>query len=134
MKEKEIIEKVINLIGNIEDAKVISSSDYSEDREAFMIVVGIDSVEQLNPNLPDYKYNLSITIDCFIEDDLDGKSFNTIVGTVRDKLNFYINKNAALDNIFQEIPIVGWINLTDEYSVSTESNRAIIKSELISSF
>lgn len=134
MKEKEIIEKVINLIGNIEDAKVISSSDYSEDREAFMIVVGIDGVEQLNPNLPDYKYNLSITIDCFIEDDLDGKAFNNIVGTVRDKLNFYINKNAALDNIFQEIPIVGWINLTDEYSVSTESNRAIIKSELISSF
>ena len=72
MKEKEIIQKVIDLIGNIDDVTVISAFNYSEERTPNMVVVGIDKVEQMNVGLPDYRYFLSITIDSFIEDDPDG--------------------------------------------------------------
>lgn len=134
MNEIEIIQKVINLIGNIEDAKVISAHDYTEEREANMIVVGIGQVEQLNVNLPDYKYGLNITIDCFIEDDKAGEIFNDILNTVREKINNYVNKGADLDTAFEGIPIVGWINMNIETSISAESNRAIITSDLIASY
>jgi hypothetical protein len=37
-----------------------------------MIVVGITNVEQIYPTLPDYKYTMSIVVDCFIADDIKG--------------------------------------------------------------
>jgi len=39
MKQKEIIQKVIDLIGDVENATVISAFDYSEERVSNMIVV-----------------------------------------------------------------------------------------------
>ena len=134
MKEKEIIQKVINIIGDIDNAKVISAYDYTDERESFMIVVGIDEVEQLNVNLPDYRYALNVTIDCFIEDDRDGVIFNEIVNTVKSKINNYVNKEADLECAFEEIPVVGWINSNVATSITTESNRAVITSDIIASF
>lgn len=134
MKEKDVIQKVINIIGDVENAKVISSFDFTEDREPFMIVVGIDTVEQLNPNLPDYRYALNITVDCFIEDDRNGELFHEILKNVDAKINTYINRDADLEVAFQEIPVVGWINARKEFSITTESNRCILNSDLIASF
>ncbi len=39
MKQKEIIQKVIDLIGEVEGATVISAFDFSEERGQNMIVV-----------------------------------------------------------------------------------------------
>lgn len=134
MKERSVIKKIIDVIGNIEDATIISNYDFTDERTANMIVVGIDQVEQLNINLPDYRYLVNITIDCFIEDDKDGSTFEFIVNTVKDKINNYINKNASLESAFQELPVVGWLNLNVENSITTESNRAVITSEVIASY
>ena len=134
MKEKEIIQKVIDLIGNIDDVTVISAFNYSEQRTPNMVVVGIDKVEQMNVGLPDYRYSLNITIDSFIEDDPDGKLFHDILANVKMKIYRYINGEASLTEAFQEIPVVGWINSGTDISITNESNRAILTSELIASF
>ena len=134
MKEKEIIQKVIDLIGNIEDVTVISASNYSEERTPNMVVVGIDKVEQMNVGLPDYRYSLNVTVDSFIEDDPDGEAFHDILANVKMKIYRYINGEASLTEAFQEIPVVGWINSGTDISITNESNRAILTSELIASF
>lgn len=134
MKEKEIIQKVIDLIGNIDDVTAISAFNYSEERTPNMIVVGIDKVEQMNVGLPDYRYSLNITVDSFIEDDPDGTSFHDILANVKMKIYRYINGEASLTEAFQEIPVVGWINSGTDISITNESNRAILTSELIASF
>lgn len=134
MKEKEIIQKVIDLIGEVENATVISAFDFSEERDPHMIVVGIDRTEQVNVGLPDYRYTLNITIDSFIEDDPDGELFHSILSTVQEKTHKFINREASLETAFQEIPIVGWINSDIDITITAESNRAILNSELIASF
>lgn len=134
MKEKEIIQKVIDLIGEVENATVISAFDFSEERGPHMIVVGIDRTEQVNVGLPDYRYTLNITIDSFIEDDPDGELFHNILSTVQEKTHKFINREASLETAFQEIPIVGWINSDIDITITAESNRAILNSELIASF
>lgn len=134
MKEKEIIQKVIDLIGNIDDVTVISAFNYSEERTPNMIVVGIDKVEQMNVGLPDYRYSLNVTIDSFIEDDTDGMLFHDILANVKMKIYRYINGEASLTEAFQEIPVVGWINSGTDISITSESNRAILTSELVASF
>ena len=134
MKEKEIIQKVIDLIGNIDDVTIISAFNYSEERTPNMVVVGIDKVEQMNVGLPDYRYSLNVTVDSFIEDDPDGTLFHDILTNVKMKIYRYINGEASLTEAFQEIPVVGWINSGTDISITNESNRAILTSELIASF
>lgn len=48
MKEHEIIQKVLNALSSIEDATAIESTDFTEERDANMIVVGIDNTTQVN--------------------------------------------------------------------------------------
>jgi len=95
---------------------------------------GIDKVEQVNVGLPDYKYNLNITIDTFIEDDPQGELFHNTLNTVQEKINKFINREASISVAFEEIPVVGWINSDIDISITSESNRAILNSELIASF
>ena len=134
MKEKEIIQKVIDLIGNIDDVTVISAFNYSEERTPNMVVVGVDKVEQMNVGLPDYRYYLNVTVDSFIEDDPDGTLFHDILANVKMKIYRYINGESSLTEAFQEIPVVGWINSGTDISITNESNRAVLTSELIASF
>lgn len=134
MKEKEIIQKVIDLLGDIEDATVISAFDFSDERTPYMVVVGIEKTEIVNVGLPDYKYTLNITIDSFIEDDPQGEIFDSVLSTVEEKINKFIFREVSLKSAFQEIPIVGWINSEIDISISSDSNRAVLTSELIASF
>ena len=134
MKEKEIIQKVIDLIGKIDDVTVISALNFSEERTPNMVVVGIDKVEQMNVGLPDYRYSLNVTVDSFIEDDTDCALFHDILANVKMKIYRYINGEVSLTEAFQEIPVVGWINSGTDISITNESNRAILTSELIASF
>ena len=83
MKEKEIIQKFVNALSEIDGAKAIAANDFTEEREPYMIVVGIDNTTQVNVGLPDYQYKVSIVIDCFVDDDLDGTIFDEIHKGVR---------------------------------------------------
>ena len=134
MKRKEIIKKIIKFLGNIEEVKIIESDDFSEERESNMVVVGIENVEQVNVGLPDYKYILNITIDTFIADDAEGILFDNTVKSVEEKLNKLINRHIPIKDVFEEIPVVGLINLAINYSITSESNRAVITSDVFASF
>lgn len=134
MKRKEIIKKIIKFLGNIEEVKIIESDDFSEERESNMVVVGIENVEQVNVGLPDYKYTLNITIDTFIADDAEGILFDNTVKSVEEKLNKLINRHIPIKDVFEEIPVVGLINLAINYSITSESNRAVITSDVFASF
>ena len=73
-KEKDLINQVVKKLDeNTSDiVKVISTDDYTEEREDYMIAVGITNTQQAshgNPFLPDYEYTLNILIDCFISND-----------------------------------------------------------------
>ena len=52
-QEKRIIRKIIDLIEPAfeeqDDLKIIPFYEYEDERESFMIVVGIDTVTQVNP-------------------------------------------------------------------------------------
>lgn len=134
MKRKEIIKKIIKFLGNIEEVKIIESDDFSEERESNMVVVGIDNIEQVNISLLDYKYTLNITIDTFIADDAEGILFDNTVKGVEEKLNKLINRHIPIKDVFEEIPVVGLINLAINYSITSESNRAVITSDVFASF
>lgn len=95
---------------------------------------GIDKIEQVNVGLPDYKYMLNITIDTFIEDDPQGDVFNDTLSVVQEKINKFINGDVSLSVAFEEIPVVGWINSDIDLSITSDSNRAVLTSEIIASF
>lgn len=54
-KEKEIIDKVITILKpSFEDQEnfaIIPFYEYEEDREPFMVVIGIDNVTQINQRI-----------------------------------------------------------------------------------
>lgn len=67
---REISLKVLNKIKTVSDkVKMIYAADFTEDRQPYMVVVGITDKTQVYPTLPDYEYKISIVIDTFILDD-----------------------------------------------------------------
>lgn len=134
MKKEEIIQKIINMMNGYDDATIIDAANFSEERTSNMVVVGIDGIEQVNVGLPDYKYTLNITVDTFIEDDPEGILFDNTVKYIQDKLLRLINRHIPMKDVFEEIPVVGLINLNIDYSITAESNRAVISSDLFASF
>ena len=60
----------------------------------------------MNFNLPDYKYSLDVTVDCFVEEDNNGEIFNGICKTVIERLSKGVNREIPLSEIFNEIPVV----------------------------
>ena len=134
MKEAEIIGKIVNALSDIEDATAISASDFTDERDAYMIVVGIESTTQVNVNLPDYQYRVSIVIDCFIDDDADGAKFNEVHKNVRRIIGEYEHKEKPLDSLFEEIPVVGFFFENEDITVDDKSNRAVLYCNVIASF
>ena len=134
MKQKEIIEAIIKYIDYQEqDCSTISADDYSQDRKSCMVVVGITNTEQIYPNLPDYKYTLSIIVDCFIADDSDGAKLNSVKNIVSEKMNQIVFKKISLQDVFGEIPVVGFIAKNMDFSVIQDSNRVEFSFELFCS-
>lgn len=134
MKQTQIEQKIINFIGEIEDVDIINASDFSDQRSAFMVVVGITTTQQIYPHLLDFKYSLSIVIDCRIEDDPNGNKLNEINNQIMDKFYPYILKQKELTQIFGQIPVVGFIFNSKEKSISDSSNRIELNIDLYSSF
>ena len=135
MKEKEIISSLKNIFSSIENATTIASYEFQEERTENMIVIGITNTTQVNVGLPDYKYELEIVIDSWISDDNTGEEFNRISNEAKEVLLPYvIGKNNNYTDIFGNIPIVGILYNGSDFSITTESNRTVLRYSLFASF
>ena len=135
MKEKEIISSLKNIFSSIENATTIASYEFQEERTENVIVIGITNTTQVNVGLPDYKYELEIVIDSWISDDNDGEEFNRISNEAKEVLLPYvIGKNNNYTDIFGNIPIVGILYNGSDFSITTESNRTVLRYSLFASF
>ena len=135
MKEKEIISSLKNIFSSIENATTIASYEFQEERTENMIVIGITNTTQVNVGLPDYKYELEIVIDSWISDDNTGEEFNRITNEAKEVLLPYvIGKNRNYTDMFGNIPIVGILYNGSDFSITTESNRTVLRYSLFASF
>lgn len=135
MKEKEIISSLKNIFSSIENATTIASYEFQEERTENMIVIGITNTTQVNVDLPDYKYELEIVIDSWISDDNTGEEFNRISNEAKEVLLPYIiGKNSNYTDVFGNIPIVGILYNGSDFSITTESNRTVLRYSLFASF
>lgn len=135
MKEKEIISSLKNIFSSIENATTIASYEFQEERTENMIVIGITNTTQVNVGLPDYKYELEIVIDSWISDDNTGEEFNRISNEAKEVLLPYIiGKNNNYSDVFGNIPIVGILYNGSDFSITTESNRTVLRYSLFASF
>ena len=135
MKEKEIINSLKNIFSSIENATTIASYEFQEERTENMIVIGITNTTQVNVGLPDYKYELEIVIDSWISDDNTGEEFNRISNEAKEVLLPYvIGKNNNYTDVFGNIPIVGILYNGSDFSITTESNRTVLRYSLFASF
>ena len=135
MKEKEIISSLKNIFSSIENATTIASYEFQEERTENMIVIGITNTTQVNVSLPDYKYELEIVIDSWISDDNTGEEFNRITNEAKEVLLPYvIGKNSNYTDVFGNIPIVGILYNGSDFSITTESNRTVLRYSLFASF
>ena len=135
MQEKEIISSLKNIFSSIENATTIASYEFQEERTENMIVIGITNTTQVNVGLPDYKYELEIVIDSWISDDNTGEEFNRISNEAKEVLLPYIiGKNINYSDVFGNIPIVGILYNGSDFSITTESNRTVLRYSLFASF
>ena len=134
MKEHEINQKVVNALASIEDATVIESTDFTEERQDNMVVVGVDNATQVNVGLPDYSYRLQIVVDTFIEGDNDGSKFERTYKEVKRRMDEYVLKEKTLDYMFEEIPVVALFFENLDVSIDDKSNRAVFEYTIIASF
>lgn len=134
MNKKEIIKDLTLFLGNIEGARTISSSDFTDDRIPFMIVVGVETVTQVYPSLPDYELKLNILVDTFITDDEDGEKFNKIITTIENKLTPYFLDFSKLSVIFPDVPAVGFILESKDTTITSTSNMCEFKINLYTSY
>lgn len=135
MKETEIISSLKNIFSSIENATTIASYEFQEERTENMIVIGITNTTQVNVGLPDYKYELEIVIDSWISDDNTGEEFNRISNEAKEVLLPYIiGKNSNYTDVFGNIPIVGILYNGSDFSITTESNRTVLRYSLFASF
>lgn len=135
MNEKEIISSLKNIFSSIENATTIASYEFQEERTENMIVIGITNTTQVNVGLPDYKYELEIVIDSWISDDNTGEEFNRISNEAKEVLLPYIiGKNINYSDVFGNIPIVGILYNGSDFSITTESNRTVLRYSLFASF
>lgn len=121
---KEIINKILAKLKPLsKQVKFIDSDDFSEERQPYMVVVGITEKNKIYPTLEDYEYRISIVVDVFIADDEKGQIANLIYTGVEGELNRYVNKILSLSDIFEELPVVGFIYESMSHTLDDVSNR-----------
>lgn len=121
---QEITEKILTNLKSISNkVKFISSDDFTEERQLYMVVVGITDKTKLHPLLEDYEYRISIVVDTFIADDEKGEIAYAIYTGIEAKLYQYVNKILNLTEIFEELPVVGFIYESMNHTLDDVSNR-----------
>lgn len=131
MKQNEIIESIVNAL-SIENTKIIKTSDFTTERESNMVIVGIDKCQRVYPQLPDYEYQLSVVIDCWIADDENAAEFERIKAETQAFFNEIVETRNF--EIFGEIPVVGFLENGIDESITAESNRAELNFLIYASF
>ena len=134
MKQRQIEEKICESLSGYSNAKVIRSTDFTEQRQSNMIVVSIQNTEHVYPTLPDYRYQLSVLIDCAIADDLQGIEFKNICRFVQEKLSPYALKQKQLSGLFGQIPVVGFLYNRSDLAVTGQSNQMNFSFDIFASF
>ena len=136
MREEEIVKDVVDFLSSVDDATAVAATDFTEERDSNMIVVGITNTEQVNDGLPDYKYTLEILVDTFIESDIDGELFHKTRAAVRRMLDEYVMQlnKADFSQIFGEIPVVGLFFDGMTAAVLEKSNRTSMTYTVVASF
>ena len=136
MNEKIIIEKVVNILSEIENLNVQSMMDFQTPREDNQCVVGIARTEQLNPGTgcPDYQYDMEILLNCGIAEDNSGDEFYSLCSAVKMRLlPFELNRN-ELETLFENMPIVYFQFVDQAFSVSERSNLCTLRYKIIASY
>ena len=135
-KEIEVVELLVKKIDQQtgDNIQVIKSNDFTEERGSFIVVIGITSSTQVNFGLPDYQYNVQINIDCFIDEDKEGYIFEQTKNQILSYLETFIMDQSRLNELFDDIPIVGLIFDGISTSVTQESNKCMIQFKAIASY
>ena len=137
MFEHEIIDRLVEefktLFDGYTDLQVIPYSEFIEERDQSMVVVGIDSVNQVNVGLDDYQYDLTITVDTLIADDRSGTVFKSISKCISTFMTEYLIKRKSLQMLFKDIPAVGLLFNGSSYTITNDSNRVIFSYQVFTS-
>ena len=135
-KEKELIELLVGKLkeNTNDNVEVININDYTEERVDHMISVGISSVTNVNPMLPDYDYTVDILIDSYIANDKYGHQFEQNKNEVLGYLETYLMDKTKLSELFDPIPVVGFFLINISNSTTEESNICKISLQVIASY
>ena len=135
-KEKDLINLLVQKIDEVTDdnVMVISTDDYTEERQDYMVAIGITNTVQMNQFLPDYDYTVNILIDCFIDNDKEGYQFEKTKSEVLSYLEDYIMDKTRLGELFETIPVVGFFLNGITNTTSTQSNKSIISLRVVASY
>ena len=135
MNEK-IIEKVVNVLSDIEDCQTQSVTDFTEKRDDNMIVVGITTTTQLNEGTgcPDYEHIMEILVDCSIPEDNDADKFYSVVSEIKMRLLPYELKESNLSVLFENIPVVYFAFENQTFTVADRSNQCTLRYKIITSW
>lgn len=138
-KENELIELLVEKINQAtsDDVMVIKTTDYTEERNDYMVAIGVSQVVPAhpdNPMLPDYQYTLGILVDCFITDDKEGYKFEKTKQEVTAFLEPYLKDRTKLEELFEDIPVVGFFLTGLDNSSNEESNKALLTFRVVVSY
>lgn len=136
MNEKTIVERVVNVLSEIENLQTQSAMDFTEKRMDNMCVVGITSTTQLNEGaqVPDYEYRMQILIDCSIPEDDSGDEFFALCSEVKMRLLQFELNNSQLQTLFGNLPIVYFQFIDQAFSTSEHSNICTLNYRIIGSY
>lgn len=135
-KEKDLIKLLVQKIDEAtdENVMVISTDDYTEERQDYMVAIGITNTVQMNQFLPDYNYTVNILIDCYIDNDKEGYQFEKTKSEVLSYLEPFVMDKTRLSELFEPIPVVGFFLNGITNTTSTQSNKSIISFSVIASY
>lgn len=135
-KQNTIINNLIAILKTVvtdRNVKIVSNLDYSEQRDPYMVVVGISNIQNVNPLLKDYKFDLRILVDFFVQDDPEAHFFKK----TRDQIWNYIQTKYLTSRLnFGEIEegIVGMFLDGKTTNTNTQSNQCYIDLNVIGSW
>ena len=126
--------QIKNAVTN-DNVMVLKTSEYQQEREPFMVIIGIDGYElfgNAHVGLKDYRITLKIIVDFFIEDDKEGYFFKQTCNQIQNFMQEnYLLTRMKLTDIHESI--VGCFLDDVKHFVTDESNRTEIYYTLISS-
>lgn len=135
MNEEAIVDDIIAMIGDI-GTRVIKAADYDGDyRDNTMVLVSIESIENLHFALDDYKYKGTILIDSMIDQDPDSAIIKATKTAVFNKVHVVEDDPTEIATAFADLDRIVYFHIAKTDFIETErSHQAILNFEVIGSF